>query len=336
MTTSAGNFYYQHDPLGSTSDVTNSTGAAQWAYSYEPYGAARSTTNVSGSAPENRLQFDSQYLDSEISQYDLRAREYDPTSGRFGALDPQMQPSEEPALNSYRYANGNPLVWDDPTGRAIPLDYGDSNISSSGGGSNGAHPGAPVWGAGQLNGYRSLQQASDDHAPGLSGVYGDLSGPSTLSQAVTLCEFFTLPLVFVAPEELGVEALVEREAAEEGGTALFHGTDLASAGRLLEGEPLSAARAAETHIEGDPGFYLATHEGDAEFFAARREPGGVIQYGLSPRAVSALQDEGAVFRPIPGGPSSASFAGREFFVPSRAFGPFNSLREAGEIVVRPR
>jgi hypothetical protein len=59
----------------------------------------------------------------------------------------------------------------------IPLDHGDcTNIKTCSGGSNGAHRGAPVWGSGQLNGYGSLQDAVDDHAPGLTSAFGDLQG----------------------------------------------------------------------------------------------------------------------------------------------------------------
>lgn len=116
MTNSAGSFYYAHDPLGSVSDVTNSTGTPQWAYGYEPYGATRTATNVTGTAPENRLQFDSQYLDSQVSQYDLRAREYDPNTGRFGALDQLDNPPASPAVASYTYADGRPTVLGDPLG----------------------------------------------------------------------------------------------------------------------------------------------------------------------------------------------------------------------------
>lgn len=116
MTNSGGVFYYGHDPLGSVSDLTDATGAAQWAYSYEPYGAARSSSNVSGSAPENPLQFDSQYLDSQTSQYNLRAREYDPATARFGALDPLESPLAAPSAGAYVYVDGRPTLLDDQLG----------------------------------------------------------------------------------------------------------------------------------------------------------------------------------------------------------------------------
>lgn len=116
MTDSSGTFYYHGDPLGTVTDLTDAAGSAQWRYDYEAYGAQRSATNVSGSAPANRLRFNGQYLDSEDSEYYLRAREYDPASGRFGALDSLENPVREPYTGSYGYVGGQPSVFTDPTG----------------------------------------------------------------------------------------------------------------------------------------------------------------------------------------------------------------------------
>jgi RHS repeat-associated protein len=117
MTNSAGTFYYHHDPLGTVSDVTDASGAAQWRYEYEAYGAMRSATDVSGSAPENRLRFNGQYVDSETDLYHLRARQYDSALGRFGALDPVELGVSEPYIAPYVYADGRPTTRIDPTGR---------------------------------------------------------------------------------------------------------------------------------------------------------------------------------------------------------------------------
>jgi RHS repeat-associated protein len=114
--TSGGTFWYHHDPLNTATDVTDASGAAQWKYEYEPYGAQRTATNVSGTAPENRLRFTGQYLDSETTNYHLRARQYDPSSGRFGALDPVENPATAPFDSAYAYVNGRPLHLVDPLG----------------------------------------------------------------------------------------------------------------------------------------------------------------------------------------------------------------------------
>jgi RHS repeat-associated protein len=116
MTNSSGAFYYHHDPLNTVTDVTNSSGTAQWKYEYEAYGSARTTTNVSGNAPENKFRFNGQYLDSDPNQYNLRAREYDPGAGRFGALDDLEAPLEGASSGTYVYAEGAPTTLIDPLG----------------------------------------------------------------------------------------------------------------------------------------------------------------------------------------------------------------------------
>lgn len=116
MTNASATFYYHADPLNTVIDVTNASGVAQWRYTYEGYGASRSATNVSGSAPENRMRFNGQYLDAETSLYHLRARQYDPATGRFGALDPIEAPATSPDGGAYVYVSGRPTVLVDPLG----------------------------------------------------------------------------------------------------------------------------------------------------------------------------------------------------------------------------
>lgn len=115
-TTSGGTFWYHHDPLNTVTDVTDAGGGAQWRYEYEAYGAQRSATNVSGSAPENRLRFNGQQLDLETGLLHLRARQYDPGTGRFGALDPVENPLLDPYASAYGYVNGRPTLFVDPEG----------------------------------------------------------------------------------------------------------------------------------------------------------------------------------------------------------------------------
>jgi RHS repeat-associated protein len=116
MTNASATFYYHRDPLNTVTDVTDASGVAQWKYEYEAFGAERTATNVSGSAPENRLRFNSQYLDPETIQYHLRARQYDPGTGRLGALDPVENSLMTPYDGAYVYVNGRPTALVDPLG----------------------------------------------------------------------------------------------------------------------------------------------------------------------------------------------------------------------------
>lgn len=123
MQASGGTHYYHYDPLGSVSDVTSSSGASDWTYSYEPFGAERSAVRQPG-APENPMRFGGELLDPSGLYY-LRARQYDPTAGRFLQVDPATPSPEQPILATYIYAADRPTVLIDPSGRtAIPSNVG--------------------------------------------------------------------------------------------------------------------------------------------------------------------------------------------------------------------
>src|SRR5262249_28784237 len=80
-----------------------------------PFG--RLTAATSG-APDTRLGFQSQYNDPLSGAYDLRARDYTSTDGRFHSVDPLAQPIDDPAESAYAYAHDNPLTGSDPSGQA--------------------------------------------------------------------------------------------------------------------------------------------------------------------------------------------------------------------------
>jgi hypothetical protein len=92
--------------------------------------------------------------------------------------------------------------------------------------------------------------------------------------------------------------------------------------------------AASRKLGGPPGFFLASDEREAAFFAARRGAGTVIEIRLSATATQVLMANGAVRQPIPRG-ISARFQGEELIVPPSAFLVFNNLRAAGEIHLIP-
>ena len=71
---SAGTFYYIHDRLGSIRLVTDSLGDVRNTYTYNPFGEMFATECAENT--ENPFKFTGQWYDSEIGQYDLRARMY--------------------------------------------------------------------------------------------------------------------------------------------------------------------------------------------------------------------------------------------------------------------
>src|SRR5205823_3319061 len=87
MITPSGTFYYHHDPMGSVTNLTSSTGKTQWTELYEPFGAVRNETRNDPQAPANPMKFAGEYQDA-TGLYNLRARESDTASGRLLQVDP--------------------------------------------------------------------------------------------------------------------------------------------------------------------------------------------------------------------------------------------------------
>lgn len=87
----------------------------QWSFAYEPYGLTRSATKNDPLAPDNPLRFAGEYQDS-TGLYHLRARQYDPASGRFLSTDPPARSRAVPAVSSYVYADDRPTAFVDPLG----------------------------------------------------------------------------------------------------------------------------------------------------------------------------------------------------------------------------
>ena len=104
----AGNRTLLTDALGSVLSLTDDTQTAQTIYGYSPYGEQ---TQV-GENNNNTLQYTGRENDN-TGLYYYRARYYDPTLKRFIASDPIGLAG---GLNTYAYANLNPLRFTDPTG----------------------------------------------------------------------------------------------------------------------------------------------------------------------------------------------------------------------------
>ncbi|MBI2777378.1 MAG: RHS repeat-associated core domain-containing protein, partial [Chloroflexi bacterium] len=86
-TPTKGPFWYHADGLGSVTDITSATGASLAWTEYTPFGTIR-PSGATSQAPVNPFRFTGEYRDSTTGLYHLRARAYDPTTGRFTAVDP--------------------------------------------------------------------------------------------------------------------------------------------------------------------------------------------------------------------------------------------------------
>ena len=115
MTTGGSDYYFHHDGLGSVANVTSSSGAAQLSYKYEPFGAT-TETKIASKPPTNPLRFTGALFDNDTGLYHLRARQYDPGTGRFTGVDPVLQGLSTIGRSPYVYADDRPTSLTDPSG----------------------------------------------------------------------------------------------------------------------------------------------------------------------------------------------------------------------------
>jgi len=91
-------------------------GAVMDSYEFDAYGNEITHT---GTTSNNYLYRGEQY-DSDLGLYYLRARYYNPLTGRFMSKDPSAGDITIPAtLHKYLYAAGDPVNLSDPTGRDL-------------------------------------------------------------------------------------------------------------------------------------------------------------------------------------------------------------------------
>jgi RHS repeat-associated protein len=110
------NYYFHEDAVGSVRNITSASGQTEWTYSYEPFGPARAETKEDAMALDDTIRFAGEMFDADSGLYDLRARMYAPSTGRFLSIDPRPAPQDEPAYATYTYAADNPATYVDPSG----------------------------------------------------------------------------------------------------------------------------------------------------------------------------------------------------------------------------
>jgi RHS repeat-associated protein len=112
--TESGNVrYYLADGLGSIRLLTDQTGAVTDTYSYSAYGVLLGHTGSS----DNPFLFAGQGQDGSSGLLYLRARYYDPNTGRFLSRDAWSGSDQVPfSLNKYQYVLANPVNDTDPSG----------------------------------------------------------------------------------------------------------------------------------------------------------------------------------------------------------------------------
>jgi RHS repeat-associated protein len=112
----ADRYYYVHDGLGSVRQLLDSSGQIATRYAYDPFGGP-----LAGNGVPNPWQFTGEAWDAEVGLLYLRARYYQPETGRFITKDPWAGNVRRPGtLNRYVYVGNNPVNLADPGGLQGP------------------------------------------------------------------------------------------------------------------------------------------------------------------------------------------------------------------------
>ena len=105
--------YYLTDGQGSTRALTNENGIITDTYTFDAFG------NITAQAGDtyNPYLYNQEQYDANTGLYYLRARYMNPSTGRFISMDAYSGSIyDSMSLHKYLYANGNPVMYSDPTG----------------------------------------------------------------------------------------------------------------------------------------------------------------------------------------------------------------------------
>ncbi len=118
--TGGSTYFYHFDGLGSTGAITNPSGNIVNKYAYDEYGNVLNQVE----AVSNPFKYVGRYgvMADDTGLLYMRARYYDPDTGRFLSKDPIRFRGGD--VNLYRYALNNPVNWVDPLGLFNPTKAG--------------------------------------------------------------------------------------------------------------------------------------------------------------------------------------------------------------------
>jgi RHS repeat-associated protein len=107
--------YFLFNGHGDTVQTVTQEGEIQNQYDYDIFGSPTLTIETAACS----IRYAGEYLDNETGLYYLRARYYDPYTGRFISEDSYWGEDTNPlSLNLYTYAYNNPIRFIDPSGHS--------------------------------------------------------------------------------------------------------------------------------------------------------------------------------------------------------------------------
>ena len=112
--------FYIQNAHGDVVNLTNADGEVTKKYTYDAFGVEK---NIDDS-DTNAFRYCGEYYDAETGTIYLRARYYNPSTGRFISRDSVTGDINDPlSLNLYTYCHNNPLLNFDPSGHWIIKDW---------------------------------------------------------------------------------------------------------------------------------------------------------------------------------------------------------------------
>jgi len=107
------NRFYIQNAHGDVVNLTNTDGEVTKKYTYDAFGVEKNIVD----SDTNAFRYCGEYYDKETATVYLRARYYNPTTGRFISRDSYLGRRSDPlSLNLYTYCRNNPLRYIDPSG----------------------------------------------------------------------------------------------------------------------------------------------------------------------------------------------------------------------------
>ncbi len=108
--------YYTQNAHGDVVNLTNENGEVTKKYTYDAFGVEKNIAEND----TNAFRYCGEYFDAETGTIYLRARYYNPTTGRFISRDSFAGKQNDPlSLNLYTYCANNPLIYVDPSGHSF-------------------------------------------------------------------------------------------------------------------------------------------------------------------------------------------------------------------------